>query len=48
MNRGPAQTLHFQIDGSNKERPKKRWVEVLEKDMRERGLKKIDAQDRDF
>ena len=48
MNRGPAKTLHFQIHGSNKKRPKKRWIEVLEKDMRERGLKRIDAQDRDF
>ena len=46
-NRGPAKALPFQIDGSKKI-PKKRWIEVLEKDMRERGLKRINAQDRDF
>ena len=42
-NRGLAKALRFQIDGSNKGRPKKRWIEVLEKDISERGLKKIDA-----
>ena len=48
-NRGPAKVLlHFQIDGSKTERPKKEWIEVLEKDMRERGLKRIDTQNRDF
>ena len=47
-NRKPRKALHFQIDGSKKGRSKKRWIEVLERDMRERGLKKIDAQDLDF
>ena len=47
-NRGPAKDLHFQIDGSKKRRPKKRWKEVLEKDMRERELKRVDPQDRGF
>ena len=47
-NRGPAKALRFQIDGSKKGKPKKRWIEVLEKDMREKGLKRIDAQDCDF
>ena len=47
-NRGPAKALHFQIDGSKKGRPKKRWIEILEKDMLEKRLKRIDVQDRDF
>ena len=38
-NRGPAKALHFYIDGWKKGRPKKRWIEALEKDTRERGLK---------
>ena len=39
-NRGPAKALHFQINGSKKGRPKKRWIEVLEKDMHEKWVEK--------
>ena len=31
--KAPAKTTIFAIDGSNKDRPKKRWKAVVEKDM---------------
>ena len=44
--RGPVKALHLDVDGSKKDRPKKRWKEVVEKDMVDRGLQMKDAQDR--
>ena len=44
--RGPVKALFLEVDGTKKERPKKRWKEVLECDMTARGLQRLDAQDR--
>ena len=44
--RGPVQALDLNVDGSKKGRLKKRWRELVEKDMIDRGLKMMDAQDR--
>ena len=35
------------VDGTKKGRPKKRWKEVLKCDMIARGLRRLDAQDRE-
>ena len=43
--RGPVKTLHLTLKGSIKGRPKKRWKEVVEQDVADRGLKRTDAQD---
>ena len=45
--RGPAKTLLLEVDGTKKGRPKKRWKEVLERDMTARGLQRLEAQDRE-
>ena len=37
---------NFVVDGSKKGRPKKRWKEVVEKNMLITGLKRTDAQKR--
>ena len=44
--RGPVKAQLFEVDGTKKGRPKKRWKEVLECDMTARGLQRLDAQDR--
>jgi len=44
--RGPAKQLQLTLEGSKQGRPKKRWKELVEKDMVDRGLKKTDAKDR--
>ena len=44
--RRPVKALHLTLEGSKKGRPKKRWKEVVEQDMANRGLKRTDAQDR--
>ena len=31
--RGPVKALHFNLDGTKRVRPKKRWKEVLERNM---------------
>ena len=41
--RGPVKALHFEVCGTNKGKPKKRWNEVLESDLIARGLQKLDA-----
>ena len=45
--RGPGKAPLLEVDGTKKGRPKKRWKEVLECDMTARGLKRLDAQDRE-
>ena len=45
--RGPVKALHLEVDGTKEGRPKKRWKEVLECDMTARGLRRLDAQDRE-
>ena len=43
--RGPVKALLSEVEGTKKERPKKRWKEVLECDMTARCLQRLDAQD---
>ena len=43
--RAPVNVKYFVLE-SRKDRPKKGWKEVQEKDMLARGLKRTDAQDR--
>ena len=43
--RGPVKALLFEVDGTKKGRPKKRWKEVPECDMTARGLQRLVAQD---
>ena len=45
--RGPVKALLLEVDGTKKERPKKRWKEVLECDTTARSLHRLDAQDRE-
>ena len=45
--RGPVKALFLEVAGTKRERPKKRWKEVLECDMTARGLQRLDAQDRE-
>ena len=45
--RDPVKALLLEVDGTKKERPKKRWKEVLERDMTAGGLQRLDAQDRE-
>ena len=45
--RGPVKALLLEVDGTKKERPKKRWKEVLECDMNVRSLQRLNAQDRE-
>ena len=40
-------TLHLQVEGTKKRRPKQRWKEVLKCDMIARGLQRLDEQDRE-
>ena len=44
--RAPVRARKFEIEGSKKDRLKKRWKEVMEKDMLVRVLKRSNAQDR--
>jgi len=44
--RGPAKALQLTLEGSKQGRPKRRWKELVEKDMVDRGLKKTDTKDR--
>ena len=40
--------MNFEVEGiKGRGRPKMTWSEVIEKDMRERGMKKDDAHDRE-
>ena len=43
--KAPVKAKKFVVEGSKKDQPKKRWKEMIEKDMLERGLKSTDAQD---
>ena len=45
--RGPVEALHLKVDGTIKERPKKRWKEMLRCDMTARGFQSLDVQDRE-
>jgi len=45
--RVPVQAMKTAVDSSKKGRPKKKWSEVLERDIKERGLQKSDAYNRD-
>ena len=45
--RGPVKALHLKVDETKKGRPKKRWKEVLKRDMIARGLQRLNAQDRE-
>ena len=42
----PVKVKDFVVYRSKKNRPKKRWKKVVEKDMLERGLRRADAPDR--
>ena len=41
--RAPVKAMKVIVDGTKKGRPKKRWQEVVEQDMRIRGLERADA-----
>ena len=43
--RGSVKVLHLDVDGLKNGRSKKKWKDIVEKDMVNRGLKMIDAQD---
>jgi len=42
----PLSVMKFKIDCSKKDRPKNRWKEVIDVDMKVRGLKRSDTVDR--
>jgi len=42
--RGLIKALYFKVDGSKKDRPKKRWKKVVEWDMHARCLQLTDVQ----
>ena len=46
--RTPVKAKNYVVDGSKKDRPKKRWKEVVEKDRLVAGLRRTDAQDRSY
>ena len=41
--RAPVKAMKFTVDGRKKGRPKKRWQEVVEQDMKIRGLERADT-----